>query len=334
MFEALFYTLLENGKIKCRLCPHECIVNDGKSGLCNVRKNVNGKLYSFVYGNPVAIHLDPVEKKPLYHFFPGTRILSIGTFGCNMKCFFCQNSDISQANPNESTTGKYPPSEIIHLASSRNGNIGIAYTYNEPVVYYEYMTDIAKMAKNIGLKNVMVTNGYINPEPLQILIEYIDAFNIDLKSFSNDFYKKYTSSTLSPVLETIISVKKSGKHLEITNLVIPGLNDDKETFREMVRWIKNECGEYTILHISRYFPRYKSTLPPTSIDTLNELYDIAKEYLHFVYTGNYENDKGKNTFCPDCNSLLIERQGYYTNIQGLDSQGRCVTCSKKIIDNI
>ena len=334
MVEAKFYHLTEQTQVKCDLCPHECIINDSKSGICKVRKNSGGKLYSLVYGHPVAIHFDPVEKKPLYHFFPGASILSVGTIGCNMKCFFCQNSEISQVKELDFNEKQYPPDAIIQIAGSRKGNIGVAYTYNEPVIYFEYMIDIAKLAKNVGLRNVMVTNGFINDKPLEELLEYIDAFNVDLKSFRSDFYKKYTHSDLEPVLKTIKSIHKSGRHLELTNLVIPGLNDQPDSFRQMMKWIKNECGELTVLHISRYFPRYKSNFPPTPIDKLNELYHIASEYLHYVYTGNYESDKGKNTVCPACNSKVIERQGYYTNLNGIDSMGNCVFCSEEIIRNI
>jgi len=334
MTEARFYIVLEGSELQCELCPHECRIKVNHSGICKVRRNIDGRLYSMVYGKPVAIHFDPIEKKPLYHFHPGTSILSIGTLGCNMNCFFCQNSEISQAEPSEFHKNGFTPTEIIHLAGSRSDNIGIAYTYNEPVIFFEYMVDIARMAQETGLKNVMVTNGYIKQEPLKVLLEHIDAFNVDLKSFRDEFYRNFTHSLLKPVLETIKSIIRSGKHIEITNLIIPGLNDDKETFREMINWIKNECGKQTVFHISRYFPRYKSNLPPTPLGTLNALYEIAAKELQYVYSGNYENETGKDTFCPDCHSRLIVRHGYSTNIIGIDRQGSCSNCGKAIIRNI
>jgi pyruvate formate lyase activating enzyme len=334
MIEAKYYNRLDNNDLQCNLCPHECIIAEGKYGICNVRKNISGRLFSLVYGNPVTLHFDPIEKKPLYHFYPATNILSIGTVGCNLKCFYCQNSEISQAKPDEQDKIRYSPEEIIHLAGSKSDNTGIAYTYNESVIFFEYMIDIAVMAKRTGLKNVMVTNGFINEKPRQVLLEYIDAFNVDLKSFSDQFYRKHTHSRLEPVLETIKSIHTSGKHLEITNLIIPGLNDQEESFKEMVKWIYNECGDKTVFHISRYFPRYKCSLPPTSVNTLNNLFDIAKEYLPFVYTGNFENEKGQNTVCPCCNAVVIERKGYHTGLKGLDNKGFCEFCGTQIIQCI
>ncbi len=334
MIEARFYLTRQNNKVICKLCPHECIISDGKSGVCKVRGNIGGKLYSFVYAKPVTTNFDPIEKKPLYHFYPGTKILSIGTLGCNMKCFFCQNSEISQIKSLSDNLPVISPGEIILMAGSRKNNTGIAYTYNEPIVFYEYMLDIARLARESNYKNVMVSNGFINPQALCELLEVIDAFNIDLKSFDDNFYREHTHSRLNPVLETIKSVKKSGKHLEITNLVIPGLNDNKDTFKEMIKWINNECGSDTVFHLSRYFPRYKCDLPPTPENTLNELFQIASEHLHFVYAGNYETHSGNNTVCPVCHSLLIERQGYYTSLTGLDNKGYCRTCNEKIISHI
>lgn len=331
MIEALYYLSLEEKKVICKLCPHDCIIKDSKSGICNVRFNREGKLFSYVYGKPVAKNFDPIEKKPLFHFYPGTIIFSIGTQGCNLKCFFCQNSEISQALPQPDYIAILPPTEVIRLAGSRKHNIGIAYTYNEPVVFYEYMSDIAGLAKKYDYKNVMVTNGFINQEPLHELLDLMDAFNIDLKAFDETFYRKYTHSKLEPVLNTIKTVKKSGKHLEITNLIIPGLNDDKGTFTDMVKWIKNECGADTVFHLSRYFPRYKCDLPPTPELVLNELFQIASEHLHYVFTGNYENKSGNNTRCPTCHSVVIERYGYNTKTSGLDSKGCCSSCGEKII---
>ena len=332
---ASYYIKLDQqNKIKCVLCPHECVINEGKHGICRVRKNNNGRLETLVYAKPAAIHFDPIEKKPLYHFYPGSTILSIGTHGCNMQCFFCQNCEISQTFPVEHSITSKSPAEIISMAESRTGNIGVSYTYNEPTVFFEYMLDISKIASEKGLKNVMISNGYINQKPLAELLEFIDAFNIDLKAFDNAFYSKHTYSSLDPVLGTIKAIVSSGKHLEITHLIIPGLNDELKLFREMVEWIKNETGENTVLHLSRYFPRYKSKIPPTPAETLIRMLEIAKEYLNFVFVGNVDNATGKNTLCPACNSVLIERNGYSTTISGLDNKGKCNSCQKSVIQYI
>ncbi len=335
MKEARYYIKLDQlNKVKCILCPHECIINEGKQGICRVRKNNKGRLDSLVYNNPAAIHIDPIEKKPLYHFYPGSKILSIGTLGCNMQCFFCQNCEISQTFPEEHHITSKSPAEIINLAESTPDNIGISYTYNEPVVFFEYMLDISVIAKDKGLKNVMVSNGYISQKPLDELLEYIDAFNIDLKAFNNSFYRRHTHSSLDPVLETIKTIVSSGRHLEITHLIIPGLNDDLKLFQEMAKWIKDETGEKTVLHLSRYFPRYKSELPPTPPETLSAMFDIAKDYLKYVCIGNFYHSGGNSTYCHNCKSLVIERNGYSTNICGLDKHGNCKFCGEHVIHYI
>lgn len=335
MKEALFYNVLKNNKVKCHLCPHECVISHNNTGICRVRKNKNGKLLSLVYGQPVAIHFDPVEKKPLYHFYPGKDILSIGTAGCNLQCFFCQNSTISQSDAEEYKTIINYPEDIIRLAQTSANNIGVAYTYNEPVVFYEYMFETAALANKCGLKNVMISNGFINSKPLKELLPFMDAFNIDLKAFNDSFYKKHTHSRLSPVLETIKTIRLSGKHIEITHLVIPGLNDDYKEFSEMLKWIMNETGKDTVLHLSRYFPRYRSSVPPTPSVTLLEMFHMAKDILSYVYIGNSGNNTGSNTLCPFCGSQVIGRSGYMTDISGLDINGGfCKKCRKRIIDNI
>jgi pyruvate formate lyase activating enzyme len=332
MKEALFYSKGIEDATTCKLCPHNCIIYKGKRGKCGIRINKDGILYSEVYGRPVAIHTDPIEKKPLYHFYPGSQVLSIGTLGCNLKCSFCQNCEISQ------TTGKdrsyeitKSNSEIILLAQEKQTNIGLAYTYNEPIIYYEYMTDLAIAIHNKGMKNVMVSNGFVNPEPLSELLHHIDAFNIDLKSFDNDFYHKYTASNLEPVLNTIKTIYSSGKHLELTFLVIPGLNDGFEVFEDMTDWIVKETSRKTVLHISRYFPRYQLKIPPTPIKILEGLYYRAKKKLDFVYMGNVAETNGQDTFCPVCQSLLLHRSGYYTKNEGLNEQGSCIKCNEKVI---
>lgn len=331
MKEAFFYTHY-NEDIKCSLCPHECVIGEGKFGICRVRKNENGKLIAVTYGKVCSLNFDPIEKKPLYHFFPGKIIFSVGGIGCNLRCKFCQNYEISQKGPQEFfalTAAK--PEEIIKLALKHEDNIGIAYTYNEPTVWFEFMIDIAVLAKEKGLKNVMVTNGFINPEPLSKLIALIDAFNVDLKAFNEDFYKKQTSSQLKPVLKNLKTIRKSGRHLEITNLVITNQNDNKSEFKNMVSWIANELGPDTVLHISKYHPVYRMTEPSTSEKTMFNFYDIASKKLNYVYLGNQRSEKGQNTYCKKCKQMLIERTGYSTQIHGLDDHGKCKYCNTNLL---
>lgn len=335
MKKALYYKTLQNGIVKCSLCPHYCMIGDNEHGLCNVRINKKGNLYSELFEKVTAIGFDPIEKKPLYHFYPGSKILSIGSLGCTMKCMFCQNYRISQAAPaNYTYPNSYSVESIIKLASSHAENIGIAFTYNEPNTFYEYMTEVAKLAKPAGLKAVMVTNGYINREPLEALLPYIDAFNVDLKAFSESFYKSITQSRLSPVKKTIQRIALAKKHLEITNLVIPGMNDNYVEFEEMVKWISEETGNQTVLHISRYFPNYQMKIESTPINLLLDLYEIAKKHLKYVYLGNVVDTTRDTTFCDECNNTLIVREPEKTIITGLDHNGNCTNCGNHVLDHI
>ncbi|UCG27864.1 MAG: AmmeMemoRadiSam system radical SAM enzyme [Bacteroidales bacterium] len=333
MTQSQFFKTNEDGTLSCLLCPHECTLHNDQRGNCGVRINRNGDLYPDNYGKVSALHFDPIEKKPLYHFFPGSQILSVGTFGCNLRCRFCQNYEISQAKAESfHRVSQYLPDELIQMAKSRRDNIGISFTYNEPTVWYEYMYDIARLSKQNNFYTAMVTNGFINKAPLEKLLPYMDAFNVDLKAFTEDFYRKYTSSRLDPVLESIARIRKAGKHLEITNLIIPGLNDDKKIFEKMIRWILNQTGKDTVLHLSRYFPMYKMTIRSTPVDTLEKLYHIARKYLNYVFFGNVGIDgMGKNTLCPDCGNIIIIREGYHTSKPGLGAGGTCSRCQKKII---
>ena len=325
--EAKYYTKQADGAVQCSLCPHTCKINPGQTGICRVRTNQGGQLLSDTYGQVCSLHLDPIEKKPLYHYFPGRNILSVGTVGCNLHCKFCQNWEISQTCVKDYPYLKeYNPEMIVNLASAESANLGIAYTYNEPTVWYEYMLDIAKMAIENGLKNVMVTNGYINPEPLVDLIPVMHAFSVDLKAFTENFYKHLTSSSLAPVLENLKVIRKSGSHLEITNLLIPDENDNEEDFRKMMEWIRGELGKETVLHISRFFPTYKLVHNTTPESLLDRFYDIANEYLDYVYLGNVRSDKGRDTLCPKCGHLLISRNGYHTSVEGLDTKACCEKC--------
>jgi len=330
MKEARYYTRLENQAVLCRLCPHGCRIEDGRRGICGVRINKAGMLICETYNRICSGNIDPIEKKPLYHFFPGKNIFSIGSIGCNFSCAFCQNYEISQARIDTFQQLKtYLPEDIASLAQKTRNNIGVAYTYNEPTVWFEYMLDCCRQVHEKGMKNVMVTNGFINPEPLAELLPVMDAFNVDLKAFHDDFYRKHSKGSLQPVLDTIKTIAKSGKHLEITNLVIPTLNDDPHIFSQMCKWIADETGKTTSLHISRYFPKHEMTLPATPPQILEKLYDIAEKHLTYVYLGNfYLPDKGNDTLCAGCGKVLISRHRYDVEINGLNLDGTCRHCEK------
>jgi pyruvate formate lyase activating enzyme len=317
-------------KVQCELCPKMCVMEPGQSGECRVRINIDGVLRTVVYGFPCSIYPDPIEKKPLFHFLPGTRVLSIATVGCNLHCLNCQNWEISQANPEDSRAMSCPPETLVELAA-RQRCPSLAYTYTDPIVYYEYTYDTAKLAKSKGLRNVLVTAGYINPEPWKKLLQYVDAANIDLKAMTDDFYRKICSATLKPVQDALVMAKASGILLEVTNLIIPTLNDKPEDIGALVRWIRSNLGSDTPMHFSRFFPRYKMLhLPPTSAETLDLAREIAlSEGLKYVYIGNISSKAGQNTYCPGCNSLLIERSGH-TILQNRLKDGRCPSCSRQI----
>lgn len=286
MKEASFYTAESGGKIRCLLCPKECIISGGRTGICGGRENIDGKLYTLAHSKPVAIHLDLIEKKPLYHFYPGEVILSIGTYGCNLECKFCQNHDISQDFETASfeNINEVSPKEILGLCKE-HGYKFVAFTYNEPSVIFEYMLDVAILCKENGIKTVMVSNGQINPEPFEILVNYIDAFNIDLKSFNPEFYKKVCGGDIEATKQTIESIVKYGKHLEITFLLIKGLNDNEQEFENMCRYLSALDGNI-VLHISRAFPRYKLDFEVTPAELMNKFYKIARKHINYTYKGN------------------------------------------------
>ncbi len=283
MKEAKFWSKLDDDKIKCELCPNFCAISPGKRGSCGVRINKDGILYSEIYGEITSLALDPIEKKPLYHYHPGECILSIGTKGCNFHCGFCQNWTISQESL--STTAEKVTSEYLVKKAKETKSFGIAYTYNEPVIWYGFVYDTAKLAKENGLENVLVTNGYINQKPLDEILPLIDAMNIDLKSMNEAFYRNICKGKLKPVLETALRAK-SRCHIEITNLIIPTLNDKEEDLKKLVDWIADNLGVETPLHFSRYFPCYKFDIPPTPLSILKTAERIAKSRLKHVYLGN------------------------------------------------
>ncbi len=279
--EALWYEKLDNNIVKCSLCPHGCVISDGKRGICKVRHNDKGILYSANYKKASSIAMDPVEKKPLYHFHPGKYILSVGTYGCNFRCDFCQNYEISQK---EYFSRILDIDDLIKICKRDSHCIGIAYTYNEPTIWYEFILECAERFKREGLVNVLVTNGYINTEPLKKLLPYIDAMNIDVKSMDNDFYKEICGGTLEPVMNTV--EESIGKcHVEITNLIIPGKNDSIDDMVKLSQWIA-ALDPDTPLHLSRYYPRYNMNLPPTDPKVLLKLKEAARKYLNYVYIGN------------------------------------------------
>jgi len=317
--------------VQCELCPKMCLIEPGQSGECRVRINIDGVLRTVVYGFPCSVSpYDPVEKKPLFHFLPGTRILSVATIGCNLHCLNCQNWEISQKNPEESTAAFLPPERLVQLAK-RNRYLSIAYTYSEPIIFYEYTYDTAKLARKEGIRNVLVTAGYINPQPWKELLEYIDVANIDLKFISDDLYRRICSGTLKPVQNALVLAKASGTLVEVTNLIIPTLNDKPEQIRELARWLKANMGRETPLHFSGFYPRYKMQhLPPTSLKTLEMARELAiSEGLDYVYIGNVRSKEGENTYCPGCKGLLIERKGYIL-LQNRLKEGCCPDCGKEI----
>ncbi|MFH1637044.1 MAG: AmmeMemoRadiSam system radical SAM enzyme [Candidatus Woesearchaeota archaeon] len=324
--EAMYYKQLKDKIVQCQLCPNFCTIKEGMVGSCRVRKNIKGKLYAMTYGKAISTAIEPIEKKPFFHFHPGARAYSIATVGCNLHCLFCQNWEISQASYDELPTKKKSPEEAVEEAIANDSRI-IAYTYTEPTIFYEYVLDMAKLAKKRGLLNVTITNGFINPEPLKELYKYIDAANIDLKGFTEEYYKEVCGGRLKPVLDAIVNIKKMGVFVEITNLIVTGKNDGN--IIEMCKWIKDNVGESCPLHFSRFFPIYKlSALEPTPVETLRKAYDTAKAVgLKYVYMGNVGDEE--STYCPKCNALLVKRLGFSV-IENKIKNHCCYNCKEKI----
>ena len=287
MKECRYYKRLADGRVECTLCPHHCRIAEGKTGVCRSRRNQNGMLVSGVYGKPCSLAIDPIEKKPLYHFHPGTTCLSLACTGCNFRCLNCQNHDISQVAPSDVNHYELSPEDVVALCLKHHCP-GIAYTYTEPLTYLEYIIDCARLAHEAGLWNILVTAGYVCQEPLADLLPYLDAANVDLKSFSDDIYNKVSGGHLQPVLDTILAMKRAGVWVEITNLVIPTVNDDLDMIRRMCRWLADNGLAEAPLHFSRFFPRYKmQDVPPTPIATLKAAKQIAEEEgTKYVYLGN------------------------------------------------
>jgi pyruvate formate lyase activating enzyme len=327
MKEALFYNKLDDNKVHCFLCAQHCRIEPGKRGKCGVRQNCDGELRSLVYERLIAQNIDPVEKKPLFHFYPGTRTYSIATAGCNFRCLFCQNADISQS-PREHGTiyGRKVPGRQVVEEAQRTGCASISYTYTEPTIFMEYAMEVAQMAHQADLKNIFVSNGYMTPEALDAIAPCLDAANVDLKAFSDRFYEEQCGAHLKPVLKTLEEMKKLGIWLEVTTLIIPGLNDDREELRELARFLC-DLGPEIPWHISRFHPTYMLTdRPPTPVETIRAARKIGIEAgLRYVYTGNVPGDEGESTYCHRCGSILIERIGFSMRRRGIKA-GKCAQC--------
>lgn len=316
--------------IKCLLCAQGCIIKEGERGKCRARINLNGKLKSLVYGRPVSIHIDPIEKKPFYHFLPGSQAFSLATAGCPLSCQFCQNWEISQAKPEDFPVEYISPEKIVAASFSQNVPV-IAFTYNEPTVFTEYLIDIAKLAKRKNISSVLISCGFMNEEPLKEMCEVLDAIKIDLKGFSEEFYRKVSAAELKPVLRSIKQISKTGTHLEIVNLVVPTLNDSDKMLNDLSSWIVNEIGPDVPVHFTRFHPDYKLlNLPPTPISTLEKARDIAmSKGIHYAFVGNVPGHPGNSTYCPKCGKIVIKRTGMFTTEIHLKN-GKCEYCGQII----
>ncbi|MFA5039541.1 MAG: AmmeMemoRadiSam system radical SAM enzyme [Candidatus Omnitrophota bacterium] len=324
--QASYYQKLENKIVQCLLCPRQCVISDKQRGFCGVRENQGGELYTLVYGKPCSLHLDPIEKKPLFHVLPGARTFSLATVGCNLKCKFCQNWQISQASVEDVAVLSLSPEQVVEKARESGAPV-IAYTYTEPTVFYEYMFDIARLARKAGLKNVMHSAGFINEEPLRKLCPYLDAANIDLKGFSEKFYSQMTLGRLEDVLRTLEILKSEGVWVEVTNLLIPGVNDSPEEIRKLSRWIATRLGPETPLHFSRFWPLHKLLhLSPTPVSALRMAKKIAQEEgLMYVYIGNVPGTEDEDTLCPRCQAKVVDRASYViTSLHVVE--GKCGHC--------
>ena len=317
--EAEYWEPLDGKRVRCLLCPWHCRLRVGQAGVCGCRRNVEGELWADSYGQVVSLAMDPIEKKPLYHYRPGEQVLSTAPNGCNFKCPYCQNADISQGKVQ---TQFVSPKDLVELAE-RHDSFGICYTYTEPLIWYEYLLDAGELAHARGLANVLVSNGMINEEPLRRLLPLIDAMNIDLKAMDEDFYKKIAKGDLKTVLNTI-HISKESCHVEITNLVIPTLNDSDEQISALVDWVA-DLGVDTPLHFSRYFPHYKMTIEATPVETLLRAYETAKKRLRYVYLGNVALQNGSDTLCHNCGNSLVSRSGYRTSVVGITNR-KCTKC--------
>lgn len=342
MHEAMFYEPVAEGAmhtVRCLLCPHRCVIESRRAGICGARKNRKGVLEAVTYGRVSSLALDPIEKKPLYHFYPGSRILSFGSLGCNLRCAFCQNWQISQITPGERGPSgatldlstmlmqtQEVSAEQIAQQALEAGAIGVAYTYNEPYINYEFVLDCCRAVRAAGLQNVLVSNGFYNPEPLAELLDWVDAFNIDIKSFRPDFYRELCGGNLQPVLDAVKTAAQRA-HVEVTLLLIPETNDDPQELDALGRWLLENCGAQIPLHVSAYHPNYRLSTPPTAREGLAAAREIFLRHLKYVYIGNISSADWQNTRCASCGALLVERNGYRVGNDGLDDNGCCRNCA-------
>jgi len=331
MKEAMLYEKLTDDRVQCHLCAHECRIAEGKRGICHVRENQGGVLYTMIYGRVIAQHVDPIEKKPLFHFHPGSTAYSIATPGCNFACRWCQNADISQMPRDRDMIlgNEIGPEEIV-AAAQQAGCRSIAYTYTEPTIFFEYAYDTARLARDAGLANVFVTNGYMTEAMLETIHPYLDAANVDLKAFRDETYKKYVGARLQPVLDSLKVMKRLGVWLEVTTLVIPGINDAPAELRDAARFVAQELGSETLWHISRFFPAYRLTdVPPTPLATLQQASEIGREEgLRYIYGGNVQGEM--NTPCHQCGRRLIRRTGYRILDNSVKPDGSCPDCGAPV----
>ena len=325
------YWKSEGGKVvTCQLCPHQCTTQAGESGFCRARKNVDGQYFSLVYGQPVAMHNDPIEKKPFNHVLPGTTAFSIGSTGCNLRCKHCQNWQLSQSSPGDLKSRPTSPAQLVALAKKAQST-SVAFTYNEPTTNVEYMIDSAAQARKNGLGALIISNGFIRENPQRDLVKQLTAYKVDLKGFSEKFYTEVCSAHLKPVLDTLERLKKWGIWLEIVTLLIPTLNDNEKELQQLARWVVEHLGKDVPIHFTRFHPMYKlQNLPPTPVPTLERAYEIAKaEGIHYAYVGNVPGHKHGNTYCPKCSNLLIQRYAFSVEIKGLE-KGKCASCQTVI----
>lgn len=332
MKEAMFYVKEEEQKVRCNLCNHHCLIMPGKHGICGVRENRDGVLYSLVYGQVIARNIDPIEKKPLFHFHPGSKSYSIATVGCNFHCLFCQNYEISQLPKDEKRIAgeSFPPEEVVAAAEKLKCQ-SISYTYTEPTIFFEYAYDSARLANERGIKNVFVSNGYMSQAAIKTIQPYLHAANIDLKAYSENFYKEICGGKLKPVLENLNLMKKLGIWVEVTTLIIPTLNDSEKELQEIAAFIRTELGPETPWHVSRFHPMYRLTrVPSTPVQTVLKAREIGlKAGLYYVYSGNIPGQGGENTYCHKCGDLLIERLGF-TILQYNVNNGKCPKCQAEV----
>ncbi|TSA28780.1 MAG: AmmeMemoRadiSam system radical SAM enzyme [Bacteroidetes bacterium] len=327
--ESPYYIFTPKG-VKCQICPNQCILTEGKESICRTKVARDEKLYTLGYGNPCSIHVDPIEKKPLFHFFPTSKSFSVAIAGCNLACLNCQNWEISQVSPRDTQNYDLFPEALVNEAAA-SGSLSIAYTYSEPIAFYEYMFDSAKLAHARGIKNVFISNGYINEKPLRDLAVYLDGANINLKSFSEEIYQKLNGGSLEPILRTLKILNEMGVWLEITNLIVPNWTDKPQMIKDMCTWLVDNGLENAPLHLSRFFPLYKLTnLPFTPLPVLEEAHGIARTAgIRYVYIGNVPSNDAENTYCPKCKKMIMERKGFTILVNNIQD-GKCKFCGEGI----